>query len=204
MAQEQHHSVDIEKWLRLIRADGVGPVTFSKLLKHFGLIDDALGSSVSQMTAVEGIGSKTAEQIAASRNRFDTSSELALADRLGVWIIHIEDNRYPSVLRRIYDPPPVLYVKGSLLSEDNLAVAIVGTRRCSLYGQEQAGRLAYLLASAGFTIVSGMARGIDTYAHQAALSSEGRTIAVQGCGLANIFPPKIKSSLSLLQPPAPA
>ena len=190
MAQTSGHSKDIDKWLRLIRAHEVGPVTFARLLKHFSAIDAALGASVSGMTKVEGIGYKTAERIAASRDKFDASAELELAEKLGIWIVHTEDRRYPPVLKRIYDPPPVLYVKGTLAREDNLAVAIVGSRRCSLYGQEQASRLAHLLAASGFTIVSGMARGIDTAAHTGALSAEGRTIAVQGCGLARIFPPE--------------
>jgi len=190
MAKNQHNSVDIEKWLKLIRADSVGPTTFSKLMKHFGSPDRALGASVSELTHIGGIGFKTAEQIAKTRNKFDTAAELELAEKLSVWIIHLEDERYPPSLKQIYDPPPVLYIKGSLTDADNLAIAIVGTRRCSLYGQEQASRLAHFLASAGFTICSGMARGIDTAAHQGALSATGRTVAVQGCGLDNIFPPE--------------
>jgi DNA processing protein len=153
-------------------------------------VDAALGASVSGLMKVEGIGAKTAERIAASRDKFDSGAELELAAKLGVWIVHLEDPRYPPGLRQIYDPPPVLYIKGTLDRADNLAIGIVGCRRCSLYGQEQSSRLAHLLAAAGFTIVSGMARGIDTAAHTGALAAQGRTLAVQGCGLSRVFPPE--------------
>ncbi len=198
MPKYEKNSVDIDKWLKLIRADGVGPTTFAKLVKHFGVVERTLGASVSELTGVDGIGFKTAERIAATRDKFDVEPELELAEKLGVWIINFDDERYPPVLRRIYDPPPVLYVKGSLTKSDNLAIAIVGSRRCSLYGQEQSSRFAHLLGSAGFTICSGMARGIDTAAHQGALSAEGRTIAVQGCGLANVFPPENERLFGLI------
>ncbi len=190
MAQAPENSRDIEKWLKLTHADEVGPVTFGKLLKRFGSVDAALGASVSGLMKVEGIGARTGERIAASRDKFDSCAELELAGKLGVWIVHMEDPRYPPVLRQIYDPPPVLYIKGTLDRADNLAIGIVGCRRCSLYGQEQSSRLAHLLAAAGFTIVSGMARGIDTAAHTGALAAEGRTLAVQGCGLSRVFPPE--------------
>jgi DNA processing protein len=198
MPKAQPNSTDIDKWLKLIRADGVGPTTFAKLIEHFRSADRALGASVSELAKIDGIGFKTAEQIAVSRGKFDADAELELAEKLGVWIIHLADERYPSVLKQIYDPPPVLYVKGSLARQDNLAISIVGSRRCSLYGQEQASRLAHFLSSAGFTICSGMARGIDTAAHQGALSASGRTIAVQGCGLARIFPPENKRLFELI------
>jgi DNA processing protein len=198
MAKSQQNSVDIEKWLKLIRLDNVGPTTFGKLINHFGSVDRALGASVSELAKIDGIGFKTAEQIAATRDKFDTTAELELAEKLDIWIIHLEDNRYPPVLKQIFDPPPVLYVKGSLSRQDNLCISIVGSRRCSLYGQEQSSRLAHFLSSAGFTICSGMARGIDTAAHQGALSANGRTIAVQGCGLANIYPPENKKLFDLI------
>ncbi len=198
MLGAQANSVDIEKWLRLIRADSVGPTTFAKLIKHFGSADRVLGASVSELAKVDGIGYKTAEQIATTRGKFDVAAELELAAKLGVWIINLEDKRYPPALRQIYDPPPVLYIKGSLCREDNLAISIVGSRRCSLYGQEAASRFAHFLSSAGFTICSGMARGIDTAAHQGALSAGGRTIAVQGCGLAGIYPPENKKLFELI------
>jgi len=192
------HSPEIEKWLRLARAEGVGPVIFTRLLGHFSSVDKALGASVAQLAKVEGIGWKTAERIAASRDSFDVAAELSRAEQLGVWLVHLKDRRYPPLLARIYDPPPILYVKGTLTHEDSLAISIVGSRRCSLYGQEQASRLAHLLASAGFTIVSGMARGIDSAAHHGALSAHGRTIAVQGCGLANCFPPENRKLFELI------
>ncbi len=198
MAEAEQNSVDIEKWLKLIRAEGVGPTTFARLLKHFGSVDRALGASASELAKVDGIGFKTAEQITRTRNKFNAAAELELAGKLGVWLITLTDRRYPPVLRKIYDPPPVLYIKGSLTASDNLCISIVGSRRCSLYGREQASRFAHLLSSAGFTICSGMARGIDSAAHQGALSAGGRTIAVQGCGLANIFPPENEKLFELI------
>ena len=198
MTKSQGNSIDIEKWLKLIRAEGVGPVTFGKLLEYFDSVDKVLGASVSELKKVDGIGFKTAEQIVRSRDKFESEAELELAEKLGVWLVHFDDKRYPPVLKGIYDPPPVLYVKGSIDRADNLSMAIVGSRRCSLYGQEQASRFSHLLSSAGFTICSGMARGIDTAAHQGALSAEGRTIAVQGCGLGNIFPPENEKLFELI------
>jgi DNA processing protein len=192
MATEEHSS-GIDVWLKLIRAEGIGPTLFKRLLDHFGDVERILGASVFELTKIEGIGNKTAEMIARSRNAFDAEKELALADKLGVRVIHLQDQRYPPVLKAIYDPPPVLYVKGALCRSDNLAMAVVGSRRCTHYGTEQANRFSHLLASAGFTIVSGLARGIDTAAHRGALSAAGRTIAVQGCGLSNVFPPENKA-----------
>ena len=182
----------IRNWLKLVRAQGVGPVIFARLLKQFGSVETILGASAGLLAKVEGIGTKTAEEICRTRDKFDAEKEIAFAEKLGVRIINIEDERYPVLLKKIYDPPPVLYIKGTLVKSDSLAVAIVGSRQCSHYGSEQASRFAHLLAGAGFTIVSGMARGIDSAAHSGALSANGRTIGVQGCGLAKIFPPENK------------
>ncbi len=192
IAAKQQHSADIEKWLKLIRAEGVGPTIFKRLIEQFTSIEHVFEASVHNLTKVEGIGTRTAERIFATRQTFDAATEIALADRLGVWIMTMADKRYPPALKDIYDPPPVLYVKGDIVRSDSLAVAIVGSRRCTTYGREQAARFAHMLASAGFTIVSGMARGIDTAAHRGALAGGGRTIAVQGCGLSNVFPSENK------------
>lgn len=198
MARLQPNSAGVESWLKLIRAEGVGPAIFARLIERFGTADRVLGASVAELAKVKGLGFKTAERIAATRDKFDPVPELELAQKLGVWLVNLADERYPPVLRRIYDPPPVLYVKGALIREDNLAISIVGSRGCSLYGQEQSSRFAHFLAAAGFTICSGMARGIDTAAHQGALSAGGRTIAVQGCGLATVFPPENKRLFELI------
>jgi DNA processing protein len=184
------HSDGIEDWLRLSHAEGVGSVLFARLLKQFGTAERSLGASVAEMTKVEGIGDITAGKIARSRDKFNVDKELELADKHSTTLICWDDLRYPPALKSIYDPPPILYVRGTLDRGDALSAAIVGSRRCSAYGTEQASRFGYLLASAGFTVVSGLARGIDTAAHRGALSAKGRTIAVQGCGLANVFPPE--------------
>ncbi|MBU1518721.1 MAG: DNA-processing protein DprA [Planctomycetes bacterium] len=186
------HSQNIRDWLKIVRSEGIGPVIFGRLLEHFGSAEAVIAASVNGLAQVDGVGQKTAEKIVQSRKNFDAEKEISLADENGVCIINILDSRYPPLLKKIYDPPPVLYVKGDIQPGDNLAVAIVGARRCSHYGSEQASRFAHLLASAGFTIVSGMARGIDSSAHSGALSAGGRTIAVQGCGLSKIFPPENK------------
>ncbi len=187
---EPFHSENIESWLRLIRAEGVGPVTFRRLLEHFGDFDRIFGASAVQLEKVEKVGRVTAERIARTRMNYDARKEMEQAARQGVCMIHWDDRRYPPPLKGIDDPPPVLYVKGALKRSDCLAIGIVGSRRCTHYGLEQAERFSHLLAAAGLTIVSGLARGIDSAAHRGALSASGRTIAVQGCGLANCFPPE--------------
>ena len=178
------------KWLRLHLADQVGSKTFAKLLKYFGTIDEVLNAPTGHLVSVPGIGRKTAEAIVRTRDNADVESELSLAEQLGIDILTLHCPTYPKLLLQIPDPPPILYVKGELTRRDSLAVALVGSRNASHYGQEQASRLAHLLAAAGFTVVSGLARGIDAAAHRGALAAEGRTIAVQGCGLGNIYPPE--------------
>ena len=138
MKNKIDNSPGIEKWLKLIRSDRVGPTTFAKLLRHFKTIDAALGATAHQLSMINNIGPKTAEAIVRSRDTFDVNAELNLADKLGVWIMNIEDDRYPLALKSIYDPPPVLYVKGTITRADNLGFAIVGSRRCSA-GRERHG-----------------------------------------------------------------
>lgn len=178
------------KHLRLHLADGVGPITFGRMIKYFGHIDRALGATAAELRCLERVGGRTAETIARSRDAAPVEQELALAAQHGIRVICRDDEDYPVGLRHIPDPPICLYVKGTLLKADPVALAVVGSRRATHYGHEQARRFGQLLGQVGLTVVSGLARGIDSAAHRGALDVDGRTIAVLGNGLADIYPPE--------------
>lgn len=172
---------------------GVGSIRTKALLDRFGSPENILKARLEELTSVAGVGPKTAENILNTvKNRSLLDEELKLARKESVKIITVFDKDYPARLKEIYDPPIVLYVKGEIKKEDDLAVAIVGSRNCSVYGSDSAGRLAEELADFGITVVSGMARGIDTAAHNGALKKKGRTLAVLGSGLSKIYPPENK------------
>ncbi|MBN3032669.1 MAG: DNA-processing protein DprA [Candidatus Saganbacteria bacterium] len=169
---------------------GVGPVTIKKLYDHFGSIEVAWSAGENEIYGIDGISKPAARCFLDNRGRVDLDEELGLVNDRKIGIITLADDRYPANLKNIYDPPPVLYVKGDLSPADNRALAIVGTRRASRYGLETAKKLAQQLSAVGITIVSGLASGIDTAAHQGALAAGGRTLAVFGCGVDVIFPPE--------------
>ena len=179
----------LRAYLKLHLADGVGAVTFKRLVEAFGDIESAAAASPARWQQVHGVGEKTAAALAGVTDD-QIDAELAAADKHGATILCAEDEQYPSALTHLADPPAVLYVRGRLEEADALAMAIVGSRRCTYYGLEQAERFGQLLGRAGFTIVSGGARGIDTAAHRGALAGGGRTIAVMGCGLCQTYPPE--------------
>lgn len=168
----------------------VGPVRLRQLLEHFGDPTKILAASHQQLKAVHGIGEDTAEAIVHWEQTTDLKGELQRIESFGCHIVTQEDETYPDLLRQIYDPPIVLYVKGALCEKDKNAVALVGTRQTTHYGTETARRLAYQLGYIGVTVVSGGARGIDTAAHQGALAGQGRTVAVLGTGINLVFPPE--------------
>jgi DNA processing protein len=170
----------------------VGPILFTRIVERFGSAQQALGVGVDRLQTVDGIGQQKAERIARSCEQADLEQELELAEQYGVRIVCQEDNEYPMPLRYIPDPPVCLYIRGELQATDTVAMAIVGARRCTVYGREQAHRFGYQLADRGMTIISGLARGADSEAHKGALSAKGRNIAVLGNGLANIYPPENK------------
>jgi DNA processing protein len=154
----------------------VGPVRVRQLLEHFGQAPAILQASRDQLRKVHGIGEDTADAIARWENTIDLSSELRRIREFGCHVLTQADADYPELLRQIYDPPIVLYVKGTLTSKDKNAVAMVGSRLTTHYGLEVARKLGYQLAYLGVTVVSGGARGIDTAAHQGVLSAKGRTL----------------------------
>jgi DNA processing protein len=170
--------------------DHVGPIRARQLLEHFGDASAVLGASRHQLLHVKGIGDETAESIANWEKSVDLNGELKRIADFGCRIVSQADPEYPELLRQIYDPPLVLYVKGTLSAKDKNSVAIVGSRMTTHYGVESARRLGYQLAYLGVTIVSGGARGIDTAAHQGALTGKGRTVVVLGTGINLVFPPE--------------
>jgi DNA processing protein len=168
----------------------VGPVRVRQLLEHFGEAPAVLRASKSQLLQVRGIGEDTAQAIATWEKTIKLGEELKRISDFGCHILTQADEDYPELLRQIYDPPVVLYVKGKLTAKDKNAVAMVGSRMTTHYGVETARKLAYQLAYVGVTVVSGGARGIDSAAHQGALSAKGRTVAVLGTGINIVFPPE--------------
>lgn len=178
---------------------GVGKTLFYRLVDRFQSARSVFAATPSQLMEVEGIGRKTAEQI----REFDLEGRLerekALLDRLDAGVVTLNGPGYPALLRAIYDPPPVLYYQGAEPVNFPLALAVVGTRLVSSYGKQVAHRLCSQLAAKGITIISGMARGVDTLAHRAALESGGTTLAVFGCGLDYTYPPenrKLRDSIT--------
>lgn len=176
--------------LRLSLVTGIGPRLTQNLLAAFGDTEAVFTAPGELLRQVEGIGPKLAAAILAARHHDEAEQEWNRCQQHGVQLVFRGDEDYPPSLEKICDPPSVLYRHGDWLPRDTLAMAVVGSRRCTIYGKQQAERLAGSLAQAGFTIVSGLARGIDGAAHHGALAVGGRTLAVLGTGLANIYPPE--------------
>jgi DNA processing protein len=179
--------------LQLALTSGIGPILARRLITALGSAQRVCAASIHELQMAEGIGNTRARAIYQSLKETadEVPRELERSRQAGIEIITIDDNRYPPLLRTIPDPPLVLYLMGTIEPRDLHALAIVGSRRCSYYGREQAERFAALLAGAGLTVVSGGARGIDSSAHRGALSHpQGRTIAVLGCGMDIVYPPE--------------
>lgn len=185
--------VGLRHWLQLALTDGIGPILARRVIDAAGGAEGACQASARLLQQVEGIGSGKSARIAAALRDAATAvdSELDRAARENITLLCPDDDRYPVMLKSIPDPPLVLYVKGNLEPRDLHAIAIVGSRRCSFYGREQAERFGALLAGIGMTVISGGARGIDSAAHRGALSHpQGRTLAVLGCGVDIAYPPE--------------
>src|SRR3954452_25580207 len=168
----------------------IGPVRLRKLLQVFETPERILSARGAALRAVEGIGGEVAEQIVNWENIVDLPAELRRIRDFGATVITAESPLYSRQLREIHSPPIVLYVWGELTGRDHHAIGVIGSRRTTHYGTESAKKLSYQLAYAGLTVISGLARGIDTAAHQGAVAAKGRTIAVIGSGLMNLYPPE--------------
>ncbi len=162
--------------------DGLGPIAFKKLLAHFNSLEEAWSIEINQFRQA-GLENFVIEQIKKQRPQINPSEQMERLTKEGIDLITILDKNYPKLLKEIYSPPALLYIRGKLELNDEFSLAIVGTRKLSSYGQQITPLITSDLAGAGLTIISGLAKGIDTLAHQAALKANGRTIAVLGSGL---------------------
>ena len=180
---------DTEAAIVLNMLPQVGPVRVRRLAERFGPLSAILSASGSDLRTVEGIGPEVSSIITLWNEHADLDAEMALVEKAGARVLTRSDSEYPELLKEIHDPPIVLYVLGKLEEKDQRnGIGIVGTRKASHYALESAKKLGYQLAYSGLTIYSGLARGIDTAAHQAALAANGRTVAVLGSGLAHLYP----------------
>jgi DNA processing protein len=189
-------AVALRHWLQLSLTEGIGPILARRIIESLGGAEAACAASANDLAQIDGIGSAKSRPIHASLQRAAEQAPLEIdrAAAIGARMICPDDAAYPVLLRSIPDPPNVLYVKGTLEPRDLNGIAIVGSRRCSHYGREQAERFGALLAGAGFCVISGGARGIDSAAHRGAMSHpQGRTIAVLGCGVDSVYPPENKA-----------
>lgn len=176
-------------WIALNKVAGIGAVRLAALLSVCGSASAAWRASIHDLKAA-GLDRRTLESLLQARRTLDVAAEWDQVQRSNVQVITWLDDNYPANLRQIDAPPPLLFVRGDLQPSDLWAIGVVGTRRASVYGREVAHTLSRDLAAQGITIVSGLAIGVDTVAHKAALEAEGRTVAVLGSGVDRIYPPE--------------
>jgi DNA processing protein len=184
---------DLFHWLALSLTPGLGSVLIKRLLERFNAPEAVFHASLRELLGIEGLGEKLAGEIRKGPRTERVERELSLLKRAAGKIVTLKDDDYPRRLKDIYDPPALLYVRGELRREDELAIAIVGSRKTASYGRWLTERIGEDLARQGITVVSGMARGIDSLAHKGALQGGGRTIAVLGCGVDVIYPSENRS-----------
>ena len=183
---------DLKYWIALSMLPDVGPIRARNLLEVFSTPEQIFNAREKELVSVEGIGANRAKNIRAFKAWDEVRKQMEVMESTKMRAVHIGESIYPEMLKEIADPPVVLYVKGDPQPQDRYAVGIVGSRRPSLYGISVAEKLSEDLASMGFTVVSGMARGIDSLSHNGALKTGGRTIAVLGSGIDIPYPPENK------------
>lgn len=179
-----------EAYIALNMLPKMGPVRLRRLLSVFETPKCVLSAPRDRLRSIDGIGNEVAESIANWESQIDLTTELRRIREFGATVLTQDSPDYPPALRETHTPPIVLYVWGALSERDRNSVGVVGSRNASHYGIESAKKLSYQIAYAGFTVFSGLARGVDTAAHQGALAATGRTIAVLGSGLNRLYPPE--------------
>jgi DNA processing protein len=180
---------DRRYWLGFQLIPNIGATRLARLREFFGDLEAAWVASRDQLIAA-GLNQRAADAMESRRARIDLDREWERVERAGATVLTLADDSYPRLLREIPNPPIVLYVRGELISEDETSIGVVGTRRSTRYGRDMAHRLSTGLAAAGVTVISGLARGVDGIAHAAALDAGGRTLAVLGSGVDQIYPPE--------------
>ncbi len=180
---------DLKYWVAFSRIPGIGRARFAQLDSHFGDLERAWKATRSDLTST-GLDTRTIDNIVTMRPEISPDAEMEGLQRNGVKAVRCSDPAFPSRLKEIYDVPPLLFVRGVLAAEDEWRIAVVGTRRATVYGRDITERLVADLVRNRITIVSGLARGIDSIAHRAALKNGGHTIAVFACGLDEVYPPE--------------
>lgn len=174
-------------WLGLSRVQGIGPGRFRRVLETFGAATEAWSASIPELKAA-GLDERTAANLVQLRTTHDFDAEITSMAQLGVAVLCLDDPGYPRPLLQLDDAPPVLFIRGTLAPDDEWAIAMVGTRHPTAYGREVSRTFADAFARARVTVVSGLAQGVDTIAHEASLDAGGRTLAVQACGLDLVYP----------------
>jgi DNA processing protein len=183
-------SAELRSMLTLQLVPGLGPRLTAALLDHFGSAQAVVQTSATQLATVPHIGEKLADDLHRAMRQVDVQKEMELVERFQTQLLPAGTDSYPPSLNQIPDPPPLLYMRGQWTQRDSNAVALVGSRQCTAYGRRVAERFAEGLVRAGYTVISGLARGIDGAAHRGALRAGGRTIAVLAGGLSKIYPPE--------------
>jgi DNA processing protein len=182
-----------DAYLALNLLPEIGPIRVRRLVDYFGSPEAIFMANRADLQKVQGIGTEMADRLIGWEKLIDLPEEKRRMQDHGVSLLTWDSENYPPALREIYDPPFLLYMRGQIESRDARAIGVVGSRRTTHYGISNGKKISFQLACAGFTIISGLARGIDSIAHEAALEAGGRTVAVLGSGVGNIYPPENKS-----------
>ena len=181
-------SADTKSLIHLNLIPGIGNHTIRRLLAAFGSAEKSIAATSAELAQIDGLTPDVRQQLIDGRSRAPLAQELKLIDQHQCYIVTINDESYPPLLKQIHDPPVLLYIIGKFSLQNTPSIAIVGSRSPTEYGKTTSQQLSYQLAERGITVVSGFARGIDTCVHRGALEAGGRTVAVFGCGLSIIYP----------------